>query len=150
MSVNRENYRSKHSQTQTDGGWGIYLRTGTLKTNPGHHILEVQWWIEKRRGWINGETKGCCCFLLTIGKLKHADIMMRRTSLLMRKVENSGIQMSRRRLNCGMGRRGARGSRQIRTGRNASVTEEERIIGEGRAEMSESRATTIKCVGGFD
>lgn len=76
--------------------------------------------------------------------------MMRRTSLLMRKVENSGIQMSRRRLNCGMGRRGARGSRQIRTGRNASVTEEERIIGEGRAEMSESRATTIKCVGGFD
>lgn len=49
-----------------------------------------------------------------------------------------------------MGRRGARGSRQIRTGRNASVTEEERIIGEGRAEMSESRATTIKCVGGFD
>lgn len=39
--------------------------------------------------------------------------------------------MSRRRLNCGMGRRGARGSRHIRIGTNA-VTEEERIIGEGR------------------
>jgi len=34
--------------TQTDGEAGgegnrIYLRTGTLKTYPGHHILEVQW-----------------------------------------------------------------------------------------------------------
>lgn len=84
-----------------------------------------------------------------IGKLKHADMMMKRTSLLRRKAENSGIQMSRRGLNHGMGRRGARGSKHLRTGTNASVTEE-RIIGEGREELSESRATTIECVGGFD
>lgn len=85
-----------------------------------------------------------------IGKLKHADMVMKRTSLLRRKAENSGIQLSRRRLNHGMGRRGARGSTHLRTGTNASVMEEERIIGEGREEPSESRATTIECVGGFD
>lgn len=85
-----------------------------------------------------------------IGKLKHADMMMKRTNLLRRKAENSGIQMSRKRLNHGMGRRGARGSRHLRIGTNASVTEEERIIGEGREELSESRTTTIECVGGFD
>lgn len=86
-----------------------------------------------------------------IGKLKYADIMMKRMSLLMRKAENSGMQTSRRRLNCDMGRRrSARETRHIRTGTNASVMEEGRIIGEAREEMSESRATTIKCVGGFD
>lgn len=84
-----------------------------------------------------------------IGKLEHADTMMKRTRLLRRKAENSGIQMSRRRLNHGMGRRGARGSKHL-TGRNASVMEEERIIEEGREELSELRVTTIECVGGFD
>jgi len=38
----------------------------------------------------------------------------------------------------------------MRTGTNTSVTEEERITGEGGEEMSESRATTSECVGGFD
>lgn len=69
-----------------------------------------------------------------MGKLKHAGIMMKRTSLLMRKVENSGIQTSRRRLNCSMRRIHARGSRHIRTATNTSVTEEVRIIGEEREE----------------
>lgn len=69
-----------------------------------------------------------------VGKLKDAGGMMKKTSFLMREVGDSGIQMSRRRLNCGMGRRGARGSRHIGTGTNTSVTEEERIIGEGRDE----------------
>lgn len=83
-----------------------------------------------------------------VGKLKDAGGMMKKTSHLMREGD-SGIQMSRRRLNCGMGRRGARGNRHIGTGTSTSVTEE-RIIGEGREEMSESGATTIECVGGFD
>lgn len=128
----------------------IYLRTRTLQTNPVRHILEFQWWIQKRRGRIGGETKGCCCFLLMIGKLKHADMMIKRTSLLRRKAENSGIQMSRRRLNHGMGRRGAGGRKRLKPGTNTAVTEEERIIGEGREELSESRAATMECVGGFD
>lgn len=85
-----------------------------------------------------------------IGKLKHADMMMKRASLLRRKAENSGVQMGRRRLSHGMGRRGARGSKHLRTDTNTSVTEEERIIGEGREELSESRTTTIECVGGID
>jgi len=42
-----------------------------------------------------------------IGMLKHADIMMKWTSLLMRKVENSGIQTGKRRLNYGVRRRRA-------------------------------------------
>lgn len=49
-----------------------------------------------------------------------------------------------------MGRRGAGGSKRLKPGTNTSVTEEERIIGEGREELSESRAATIECVGGFD
>lgn len=50
-----------------------------------------------------------------------------------------------------MGRRGARGSTHtFQNSTNAPVTEEERIIGEGREELSESRAATIECVGGFD
>lgn len=56
--------------------------------------------------------------------------MMKRISLLKRKVGNSGLQTNRKGLNFGMGRIGARGSRHIRTVTNASVTEEERITGE--------------------
>lgn len=44
MSVNKENYRGKYMQIQSDreAGGEIYLKTGPLETNPGYHILEIQ------------------------------------------------------------------------------------------------------------
>lgn len=49
-----------------------------------------------------------------------------------------------------MGRRGARGIGHIRTGTITSKGVGENYRGGKRRERSESRATTIECVGGFD
>lgn len=75
-----------------------------------------------------------------IGKLKHTDILMKRTTWLLRsKVENSGIQTGRRRLNYGMGWRHARGSRNIRRGTNASDGRGENYRGGKRRRVSQGQ-----------